>query len=70
MYVRHRIRLIYPRIKCLVEYTKSGHKKFYPMELVEIYKENDEQSKPANSVNNGWESPQSLVIDENIVKSP
>jgi hypothetical protein len=32
---------MYPRLKCVVEYSKSGHQKFYPPELLEIF-ETDE----------------------------
>ena len=41
MYCRHRIRLMFPRLKCLIESTKSGHQKYYPLELVEIYEDED-----------------------------
>lgn len=35
-YCRHRIRLMYPRLRCVVEYGKGGHNKYYPLELLEI----------------------------------
>jgi len=44
MYGRHRIRLMFPRLKCIVETSKSGHRKYYPIELVEIYTEKEERS--------------------------
>ena len=35
-YCRHRIRLMYPRLRCVIEYGKSGHNKYYPLELLEL----------------------------------
>ena len=36
-YCRHRIRLMYPRMRCVKEYFgNTGHKKYYPPELLEI----------------------------------
>jgi len=36
-YCRHRIRLMYPRLRCVIEYGKSGHNKYYPLELLELF---------------------------------
>ena len=36
-YCRHRIRLMYPRLRCIIEYGKSGHNKYYPLELLEFF---------------------------------
>ena len=36
-YCRHRIRLMFPRLRCVIEYGKSGHNKYYPLELLELY---------------------------------
>ena len=36
-YCRHRIRLMYPRMRCVKEYFgNTGHNKYYPPELLEI----------------------------------
>ena len=40
-YCRHRIRLMYPRLKCVAEPGKSGHYKYYPLELLEIITSED-----------------------------
>ncbi|KAL3087172.1 hypothetical protein niasHS_005411 [Heterodera schachtii] len=33
-YIKHRIRLLYPQLKCIVEYHSKGHCKYYPLELL------------------------------------
>jgi hypothetical protein len=48
---------MYPRLKCLVEHTKSAHQKYYPLELVEIYSDDDNNNKVVDGQNK-------LVIDE------
>ncbi|KAL3069276.1 hypothetical protein niasHS_018001 [Heterodera schachtii] len=35
-YIKHRIRLLYPQLKCIVEYHSKGHCKYYPLELLAI----------------------------------
>ena len=30
-YVKYRIRLLYPKLKCVVEYHNKGHSKYYPI---------------------------------------
>uniref|UniRef100_A0A914IF92 Uncharacterized protein n=1 Tax=Globodera rostochiensis TaxID=31243 RepID=A0A914IF92_GLORO len=30
-YIKHRIRLLYPQLKCVVEYHNKGHSKYYPL---------------------------------------
>jgi len=40
-YCRHRIRLMHPYLKCVVEEHPKGHYKYYPLELLEIVYEND-----------------------------
>lgn len=30
-YIKHRIRLLYPQLKCIVEYHSKGHCKYYPL---------------------------------------
>ena len=30
-YIKHRIRLLYPQLKCIVEYHNKGHCKYYPL---------------------------------------
>jgi hypothetical protein len=54
-YCRHRIRLLYPLNPCVIELCKSGlHKRYYPMELVEIVSENEikKEEEEDNSSNN------------------
>jgi hypothetical protein len=41
-YARHRIRLLYPYLPCVTEHFKKGEDRFYPMELLELVKETDE----------------------------
>jgi hypothetical protein len=40
-YARHRIRLHYPYLPCIVEKFTKGEDRFYPMELLELIKEDD-----------------------------
>jgi hypothetical protein len=48
---------MYPRLKCLVEHTKSAHQKYYPLELVEIYSDDGKNNEAEDEQSN-------LVIDE------
>lgn len=41
LYSRHRIRLQYPYVRCVVQYGAGGHNKFYPPELLKIAEDND-----------------------------
>ncbi|KAL3087858.1 hypothetical protein niasHS_009056 [Heterodera schachtii] len=43
-YIKHRIRLLYPQLKCIVEYHNKGHCKYYPLELLAI--EESAESEP------------------------
>lgn len=52
-YCRHRIRLMWPRLKCLVEFGKTGHNRFYPLELVEVIID-DKPSVDVIGGKNGW----------------
>ena len=36
-YCRHRIRLMYPRLRCVIEYGNKAHNKYYPLELLELF---------------------------------
>lgn len=44
-YCRHRIRLMYQRMRCVAEYGNNGHNKYYPMELVDVVEEEEEEEK-------------------------
>lgn len=44
-YCRHRIRLMYPRLRCIVEHGGSGHNKYYPPELLEVVEETESEVK-------------------------
>ena len=58
-YCRHRIRLMYPRLKCVIEnYGNSGHHKYYPAELLEIVPPSYTPAAAASV-----QSPLELVID-------
>ncbi|KAL3081146.1 hypothetical protein niasHS_012672 [Heterodera schachtii] len=48
-YIKHRIRLLYPQLKCIVEYHNKGHCKYYPLELLAIEEsaESEPTEKPA-----------------------
>lgn len=35
-YGKHRIRLIYPKLPCVVIYGKNGHNRYYPLELLTL----------------------------------
>ena len=48
-YCRHRIRLVYPHMKCIVEEHNKGHQKYYPIELLELVEEDE-------NVSSGWTS--------------
>lgn len=44
-YVRHRIRLFFPRLRCLAEHGPKGSTKYYPLELLEIVDETEPEVK-------------------------
>jgi hypothetical protein len=50
-YCRYRIRLNYPYLKCLTQVSKSGHAKYFPLELVEIFDPSLENGKDNNFEN-------------------
>jgi len=41
-YCRHRIRLMYPRLRCVIEYGNRAHNKYYPLELLELFSHSPE----------------------------
>ncbi|KAL3117488.1 hypothetical protein niasHT_003430 [Heterodera trifolii] len=65
-YIKHRIRLLYPQLKCIVEYHNKGHCKYYPLELLAIEEggESEPIEKPAAETDyldylnfrSGWQS--------------
>ncbi|KAL3070326.1 hypothetical protein niasHS_016153 [Heterodera schachtii] len=65
-YIKHRIRLLYPQLKCIVEYHNKGHCKYYPLELLAIEESADSEpiEKPAAETDyldylnfrSGWQS--------------
>ncbi|KAL3110914.1 hypothetical protein niasHT_014851 [Heterodera trifolii] len=65
-YIKHRIRLLYPQLKCIVEYHNKGHCKYYPLELLAIEEggESELNEKPAAETDyldylnfrSGWQS--------------
>ncbi|KAL3068871.1 hypothetical protein niasHT_030496 [Heterodera trifolii] len=65
-YIKHRIRLLYPQLKCIVEYHNKGHCKYYPLELLAIEEggESEPTEKPAAETDyldylnfrSGWQS--------------
>lgn len=44
-YARHRIKLVYPYHQCMIHHLSNGTKRFYPIELLEVYnEENNEEN--------------------------
>ena len=66
-YCRHRIRLMYPRLKCVVEYQKSGHYKYYPLELLEIVPSEEIAATSSTSWEYDW--PSKSVSKEKLSES-
>lgn len=55
---------MYPRLKCIVENFKSGHQKYYPLELIEIYKEQEDEERECPGCSASVDENKKLVIDE------
>ena len=57
-YARHRIRLRYPFIPCVIQHFDKGENRYYPLELMELLDYDDEELAPINSrcesLYNGW----------------
>lgn len=72
-YVRHRIRLVYPKLKCVMEYQSNGHhSKYYPIELLELFEEEDKvvQGPFYGCVGAAAEPSGKLKIDEEEKNMP
>lgn len=49
-YCRHRIRLMYPRLRCILERGKGGHNKYYPIELLEVVGDDQHTVSPTEKI--------------------
>ena len=54
-YCRHRIRLLYPGLKCVSDLGKNGHAKHYPVELLEIFEDGGDKEKSQLSWSAGFD---------------
>jgi len=46
-YCRHRIRLLFPSLKCVSELNQKGNAKHYPIELLEIFADEEDNKEKA-----------------------
>uniref|UniRef100_A0A914GRN5 Uncharacterized protein n=1 Tax=Globodera rostochiensis TaxID=31243 RepID=A0A914GRN5_GLORO len=72
-YIKHRIRLLYPQLKCVVEYHNKGHSKYYPLELLAIDESAEGGDKASDDHNyldylsfRTWQTPEFPEIEFNV----
>lgn len=68
-YCRHRIRLEYPHMKCVVEEHNNGHRKYFPIELLDVIIEDDSTNKDWDAYENDEES-MDLSKEKDIFQVP
>lgn len=59
---------MWPKLKCVTEYGKGGHNRYYPMELLEIVTAEDlkgSQEIDSESLKNGWKIDEGSNDGEN-----